>query len=145
VSNCSPEQVCAATEPLRRRPPPSGASVQVSCPRSRSPCHPETASAPRPSPQTSSVPRPHPFCWARSISQPRPSAADASGPLVSRRSVIGWLRTPRIPLHGLFVNETLGFLENNPLSLVLARRPLVSSREAPELYFYLRNRSNLVF
>jgi hypothetical protein len=48
-------------------------------------------------------------------------------------------------LRGLFVKETLDFLENNPQSCVLARRPLVSCRKAPGLYFYHKNRSNFVF
>jgi hypothetical protein len=41
VRNGSLELSCAATEPLRRGSPPSGASALVSCPRSRSPRHPE--------------------------------------------------------------------------------------------------------
>jgi hypothetical protein len=64
---------------------------------------------------------------------------------LGRRSVIGWLRTSRTPSRGLFVKETLGFLENNPSSLVFAAEPLVSCKEAPGLYFYHRNRSNFVF
>jgi hypothetical protein len=64
---------------------------------------------------------------------------------LSRPSVIEWLRTPRTPSRGLFLKETLGFLENNPQACVLARRPLVSCREALGLYFYHRNRSDFVF
>jgi hypothetical protein len=81
--------------------------------------------------------RPSPAC--------QPVLALALGVDLSRRFVIGWLRTPCTPSCGHFVKETLDFLENNPLSLVLACRPLVSCREAPGLYFYLRNRSNFVF
>jgi hypothetical protein len=61
------------------------------------------------------------------------------------RSVIGWLRTPRTPSLGYFVKEPPGFLEIEPTVLFLALRPLISCREAPDLYFYHKNWSNLVF
>jgi hypothetical protein len=39
-------------------------------------------------------------------------------------------------LFGKLVKITLYFLENNPQFCGLVRRPLVSCREAPGLYFY---------
>jgi hypothetical protein len=45
VRNCSLEQGCAATMPLRRRPPPSSAFVPVSCPRLCPPCQLEPSRA----------------------------------------------------------------------------------------------------
>jgi hypothetical protein len=51
------------------------------------------------------------------------------------RSMIGWLRTPRTPSRGIFVKETLSFLENNPLSCVLAHRPLVLAEKPLDFIF----------
>jgi hypothetical protein len=61
------------------------------------------------------------------------------------QSVIGWLRTPCTPSCGQSIKEPLGFLEIEPAVLFLALRPLVSCKEAHNLYFYHINRFNLVF
>jgi hypothetical protein len=106
-------------------------------------------------------PRPHPYRWARLVTLPHPApltslaclSARTHAPActhaltadLSRRSVIGWLRTPHTPSRGDFVKEPLSFLEIEPVVMFLALRPLVFYREASDLYFYHRNMSNLVF
>jgi hypothetical protein len=85
-------------------------------------------------------------CWLPWPAYQRSSAhALALRSDLVRRFMIGWLRTPCTPSRGPFVKETLSFLENNSLFLVLARRPLVSCRDGPGIYFYHINRSNFVF
>jgi hypothetical protein len=116
--------------------------------------YPQQRPAPRPHLLVACAPSTRPDWSARRYPQSLTSLACLSALVrVSARTLalrsdlgllIGWLRTPRNPSRGLFVKETLGFLENNLPSLVLARRPLVSCREAPGLYFYHRNRSNFV-
>jgi hypothetical protein len=128
--------------------------------RSKSPDHWVPLRRSTPCPWVPPVGCVRPWRWARLVSPPSPPprVADFPGLPISARPRArsrldlisgvdlwsdGWEHP--IPLRVVFVKETLSFLENNLPFLVLARRPLVSCRDGPRLYFYHRNRSNFVF